>query len=56
MRHMVRLTQTELRAIAEALNARLAGEIDIAGEPGAPRIEHYETALAKVQTRLRGKQ
>jgi hypothetical protein len=43
-----RLTQRELRAICEALAARLAGEIDVEGLDG----EDYEAALAKIAARI----
>ena len=47
-----KLTGRELLAIEEALNARLAGEIDIAGEPGAPRRDDYQRALDKIARML----
>ena len=50
---MTRFTLRELRALEEALNARLAGEIGTPGEPQrAPRREHYQAALDKVQRRI----
>lgn len=47
-----RFTKRELLAISEALSSRLAGEIDIHNEPGAPRHEDYESAWSKVLERL----
>ncbi|WP_353474817.1 hypothetical protein PVT71_14710 [Salipiger sp. H15] len=38
------LTKRRLRAIVEALDARLAGEIDIIDEPDSPEIHDYEAA------------
>jgi hypothetical protein len=54
MRKFRRLTLREWRAIAEALNARLAGEIDVADEPDTPDEDDYRRALAKVQERTHG--
>jgi hypothetical protein len=46
---MAALTQQELRAINEALAARLAGEIEDTGiSPG-----DYESAKAKIEARIR---
>lgn len=46
------LTLRELLAIEEALLARLAGEIDIENEPGAPRREDYDSAADKIAAQL----
>ena len=45
-----RLTQRELQAIAEALAARLAGELD-EDETGIPP-QAYESAWAKIEGRI----
>lgn len=60
-RRYVRLTQRELRAIEEALNSRLAGELhaEFGGEDeavkkfGLQSRRVYDSALAKIQDRLR---
>jgi len=39
-----RLTIRRLVAMLEALESRLAGEIDIENEPGSPTREDYEAA------------
>lgn len=44
----VNLTQNRLLAIKEALNARLAGEMDVE----TIAREHYETALEWVETQI----
>jgi O-succinylbenzoate synthase len=49
---MARLTQRELRAINEALSARLAGEIEPLDGISA---EDYETAKAKIEARINWK-
>ena len=38
------LTKRRLRAIVEALDARLAGEIDVINDPDAPELRDYEAA------------
>lgn len=38
------LTKRRLRAIVEALDARLAGEIDVIGDTDAPELRDYESA------------
>lgn len=48
----MRLSSRELRAIEEALNSRLAGEIEGEDEPGAPKRADYESAWGKVLKRL----
>lgn len=48
----IRLTTRELKAIEEALNSRLAGEIDIEGEPNSPAREDYEGAYGKIADML----
>jgi hypothetical protein len=45
---MPRFSRKELYAISEALNHRLAGEIDIEDSKDAPRIEDYESAWSKL--------
>lgn len=47
--HMKRITADEWRVIEEALNHRLAGEIEDVDQP--PEV--YKRALAKVQERIR---
>jgi hypothetical protein len=47
-----RLTQRELRAINEALGARLAGEIAEEELDVGVRYEDYESAKAKVERRI----
>ena len=47
---MSRLTQQELRAISEALTARLAGEIDEDETGLSPEV--YESALGKISARV----
>lgn len=39
-----RLTKRRLRAIIEALDARLANDIDVLDEPDTPVLEDYEAA------------
>lgn len=47
-----RLTQGELRAIAEALSARLAGPLDVDEEATGIPPEAYESAWEKIEDRI----
>lgn len=38
------LTKRRLRAIIEALDARLSNDIDVIDEPETPEVEDYEAA------------
>lgn len=52
----VRLTVARLEAMAEALIARTAGEIDIEGEDAVPCRDDYEKALEWVLLQIRKRQ